>query len=464
MPVNHVLLETIELSQSAASVTFDNIPQTGYTDLKLVISGRGSTTSPDRDAILSNIKFNNTSTTYTSKWLRTQGTVAASFNGAALAGYVNSSSWTASTFNNTEIYIPNYKGSQQKVYAIENAAEQNVASYDAMLGLGSGLWNGTGAITQITFALDYGSFVSGSTFSLYGVAELDTTPVTAPKAQGGNIVANDGTYWYHAFLASGTFTPTIPLTCDYLVVAGGGSGANAGTGGGGGGAGGLRSTVTATGGGGSLESALALAANTAYTVTIGAGGAQPSGNTSGNNGSNSVFASITATGGGAGARDDTNGFAGGSGGGASSAGGVGRTGGAGTSGQGYAGGNSIDGSGSNRPNGGGGGAGAVGVNGTTGNSGAGGAGVSIPAFATATNTGVSNFYAGGGGGGIGALGTAAGLGGSGGGGRGNKVTGALAVAGTVNTGGGGGGIDTVNSGGGSSAGGSGIVIIRYAMA
>ena len=42
MPVNHVLLETIELSQSAASVTFDNIPQTGYTDLKIVVSARSA--------------------------------------------------------------------------------------------------------------------------------------------------------------------------------------------------------------------------------------------------------------------------------------------------------------------------------------------------------------------------------------------------------------------------------------
>ena len=42
MAGNHVLLETIELTQNAASVTFDNIPQTGYTDLKVVVSGRST--------------------------------------------------------------------------------------------------------------------------------------------------------------------------------------------------------------------------------------------------------------------------------------------------------------------------------------------------------------------------------------------------------------------------------------
>ena len=42
MPNNYILLETIALTQSAASVTFDNLPTSGYTDLKIVISARNS--------------------------------------------------------------------------------------------------------------------------------------------------------------------------------------------------------------------------------------------------------------------------------------------------------------------------------------------------------------------------------------------------------------------------------------
>ncbi len=38
MPANYVLLERIELNASAASITFSNIPQSGYTDLKLIVS------------------------------------------------------------------------------------------------------------------------------------------------------------------------------------------------------------------------------------------------------------------------------------------------------------------------------------------------------------------------------------------------------------------------------------------
>jgi hypothetical protein len=62
----------------------------------------------------------------------------------------------------------------------------------------------------------------------------------------------DGTYWYHTFVSSGTFTPQKAISCDYLVVAGGGGGGQDDNGAGGG-AGGLRCTVGATGGGGSLE-------------------------------------------------------------------------------------------------------------------------------------------------------------------------------------------------------------------
>ena len=42
MPVNHVLLERIQLSADTASVLIDNIPQTGYTDLKLVATARST--------------------------------------------------------------------------------------------------------------------------------------------------------------------------------------------------------------------------------------------------------------------------------------------------------------------------------------------------------------------------------------------------------------------------------------
>jgi hypothetical protein len=66
MPENYILLERTELNASAASVTFANIPQTGYTDLKIVASIRGT----DANNYVNNrITFNGSTSGYTSKLL-----------------------------------------------------------------------------------------------------------------------------------------------------------------------------------------------------------------------------------------------------------------------------------------------------------------------------------------------------------------------------------------------------------
>ena len=466
MPANYVLLERIELNASAASVTFSSIPQTGYTDLKVVISARdGSYGAALATAYMT---FNGTSTNYSGKYLfNNSGTAGSANNGTSNIYIANipGNTGTASTFSNAEIYIPNYTSSNYKSVSVDCVPEQN--STTTYMTLLAGLWSNSAAITSITFTSD-GNLAPYSTFSLYGLAAVGTTPAIAPKASGGNITT-DGTYWIHTFLASGTFTPQTALSCDYLVVAGGGAGGSKGEWGAGGGAGGLRSTVTATGGGGSLESPLSLSA-TNYTVTIGAGAAGKTTAGTGSQGSNSVFASITSTGGGGGggitrSPDTVNSpTTGGSGGGgevlppAFSGSNLGAS---GTTNQGYAGGNGYTGTVYNYSNGGGGGgAGAVGQNGGQGTpsaspaapSGNGGNGVTVAI------TGSSVVYGGGGGGGA-YLATRNPSGGTGGGGQGgtSSVNGSN---GTANTGGGGGGGGSTSTG----AGGSGIVIIRYPIA
>jgi hypothetical protein len=458
MTANYVLLENIQLTQNAASVTFDNIPSSGYTDLKIVCSARGTQAAASNALTM---RFNGATTNYSSRELvgGGSGTPASStrttLGSAMYVGNISGNSSTSNTFSNTEIYIPNYTSSStHKSVSVDAVSENNATeAYATFL---AGVWSDNAAITTIDLIslAAHGTLMAGSTFSLYGIAALGTNPSVGPSASGGNIVSTDGTYWYHTFLSSGAFTPAASLSIDYLVVAGGGAGGEGySTRTGGGGAGGLRSTVGATGGGGSLESKPTLSGGTKYTITIGAGAV-------GGNGSNSSIAgtgltTITSLGGGGGTQSAAQAGTGGSGGGAgwNNPGGVAGIGGAGTAGQGYGGGNSSTGSPFSA--GGGGGAGAVGQT-APGSStgGAGGAGVSISALATATGTGVSNFYAGGGGGG----GSSAGAGGSGGGGAGSS--GSIGTAGTINTGGGGGG----QLGEGYSAkGGSGIVIIRYAV-
>jgi hypothetical protein len=439
---NYILLERIELNASAASVTFANIPQTGYTDLKIVVSAR---TDNANNAVYLNTEFNGISTGYNARDLYGTGSAAASRSVPnSYSPLIPGSTSTANTFSNTEIYIPNYTSSTNKSYSADSATENNGTL--AFLAFSAILWSNTAAITSIKLMPELGSLIAGSTFSLYGLAATGTTPAIAPKASGGNVIDYDGTYWIHTFNTNGTFTPQIGLTCDYLVVAGGGGGGS--TYGGGGGAGGYRTSI-----GGSP---LSLSA-TGYTVTVGAGGAgiaSGQANSAGN-GNNSVFSTITSTYGGGGGNDVSprNGAAGGSGGGGAIA-----TGGAGNLGgfspvEGYAGGTGA--SPGNYGSGGGGGSSVVGTNGTTTTGGNGGAG-------TANSiSGSSVTYAGGGGGGTFQGGTR-GTGGAGGGGNAGAAGGNnVGIAGTVNTGGGGGGASyqsvSVNGG----AGGSGIVIIRY---
>jgi hypothetical protein len=62
------------------------------------------------------------------------------------------------------------------------------------------------------FTARWFSFVQYSTFYLYGVAALGTTPAIVPYATGGDTIMTDGTYWYHTFVSSGTFTPAKALS------------------------------------------------------------------------------------------------------------------------------------------------------------------------------------------------------------------------------------------------------------
>jgi hypothetical protein len=447
MPANYVLLEKITVGAAgASSVTFSGIPQTGYTDLVLKASVRFTGTT---DWFYGS--FNGDATSFTARYV--QGNGATAFSGTLTNhfGLGGKSSYTANTFASTEIYIPNYTSSNYKSISTDSVQENNATTVAAHLH--AQLWSNTAAITSITLAPSGDSFDAKSTFYLYGVAKLGTTPAIVPYATGGDTIMTDGTYWYHAFKASGTFTPQKALSCDVLVVAGGGGGG---------------ADRAAGGGAGGYRSATSLSFSSAISVTVGAGGAGAPGPAAagGSKGSNSVISTITSTGGGA--AGGATGGGGGSGGGAFGQGNY--TGGSGNEGgfspvEGYAGGNSLQ-SGSIYSSGGGGGAGGVGGNAVSNASpGAGGIGSNAHStWASVTGTGVSGYYAGGGGGAGDSSPSSpinGGAGGTGGGGSGG-ATNTVGTSGTANTGGGGGGGGNISAKGGG-AGGSGIVIVRYAV-
>ena len=460
MPNNYILLDRIELNNTAASITFDNIPQTGYTDLKIVMSANCTGSGSSADDI--RIRFNgNTSATYSMRSINGSGSgVSSASETGQTSSWCGNIGGTGSIFNNAEIYIPNYLStSNAKSTSVDNVVEANATA--APMQLIAQLWNPStqAAISSVTLFPSTYSWTQYSTFSLYGIAAVGTTPAVAPKADGGNVIATDGTYWYHAFLSNGTFTPQVGLNADVLAVAGGG-----GASGGAGGAGGViyfaSQSLTATG----------------YNCLIGSGGSGAAVSSSdGIDGGNSQFGLLTvALGGGGGGYNVTarNGHDGGSGGGGSSSDAARTYGGSstqtGTGATAYYG-NAGGGNATNYTvppyaNGGGGGAGAAGTSApsqfTGGN---GGDGTTVfSTWGLATNTGQNSsgtvYYAGGGAGGTYSSGGASGTAGKGGGGTGGVS--AVGSNGTANTGGGAGGGNAYPA----AAGGSGIIIIRYLVA
>ena len=417
------LIQTITVGAGgASSIDFNGVPNT-FTDLYIVTSLRTSDGYPDTGVL---VQLNGSTSSYSRRTLYGTGSAAVSSTGSDIAFFSPAATATANTFGNTSIYIPNYAGATNKSVSVDTVNENN-AGY-SLMAITAGLWSNTAAVTSVRLTSATSStLLQGSTASLYGVKKDNILP--APKATGGDI-SYAGGYWYHAFKASGTFTPTVSLTADVLLVAGGGGGRS--NNGGGGGAGGLLYTA-----GTSLTA-------TGYPVVVGGGGGRDS------SGSDSTFNTSTAIGGGRGGQNSV-GASGGSGGGGNYA-----AGGAGTAGQGNAGGAGQ----SNNVSGGGGGAGSAGGAANSSQGGAGGTGSSAySTWASATSTGVGGYYAGGGGG-PSQGGSSGGAGGAGGGGQGNSENYAPSVGtGVTNTGGGGGG--GFYSAAQGFAGGSGIVIVRY---
>ena len=448
----YALLQRVSLNATTNTVTLNVSGLTGYTDLKIVTSTRKVESGGGTNL---QMRFNGTTAGYVQRTIIGNGSTAVSYYDTSEIGfmYVNDASQSANTFSSTEIYIPNYSTTQSvKSVDIMNVVENNAVG--GAICLTAVTWTNAAPITTIYFQVGNGAanFAANSTFSVYGISKLDVNP-PVPYAAGGDIVATDGTYWYHAFLNTGTFTPLIPLTCDVLQIAGGAGGGNGAGGGGGGGAGGVRA-----------DASQSLTA-TSYPVLVGAGGSGGigAGSVYGLSGSNSIFASNTAAlgggGGAAGTASFGRGHSGGSGGGGGSYASTTYGGGTGTQGN-------NGGSGATSPaygGGGGGGQGSAGSNGTTSVGGNGGLGAntitgwgSFSAMSAATKTGVSAYYAGGGGGGTN-NGAAGGTGGSGTGGAGGP--GNVGLPAVANTGGAGGGGGGSSSAGGS--GGAGIIVVRY---
>jgi len=159
------LIETLELASSASSITFSSIPQT-YTDLKLLISAR---TDASGTGAAVNLRPNASTSNGSFIQLFGSGSSTGSASGSSVrAASVSGASATSSTFGNSFCYISNYTSSSAKSFSTDTVLENNAT--EAFQEIYASLWNDTSAITSLTAVLALGgNFVSGSTFSLYGI-------------------------------------------------------------------------------------------------------------------------------------------------------------------------------------------------------------------------------------------------------------------------------------------------------
>jgi hypothetical protein len=170
MANTYILIASQVLGSTTASVTFSSIPAT-YTDLLLKISARTNDATSVVNSILLRIN-GDTATNYSETRLSGNGSTASSsrttsnttMNINAGAAGANS---TASTFSNTDIYIPNYLISDNKPVGYLGTGENNATL--SLISHGAGLWRNTAAVSAISMTPTSGNIVSGSSFYLYGI-------------------------------------------------------------------------------------------------------------------------------------------------------------------------------------------------------------------------------------------------------------------------------------------------------
>lgn len=160
------VIQHIELGSTQASIDFNSISQ-AFTDLVIQISVRNSGTSNAN----TRVRFNgDTGNNYSSRLLYGTGSGVASYSETTTSLYGGdhpASNWTASTFGNGTIYIPNYTSTTAKSISNDVVAEQNATA--SWQQISAHLWNQTSAITSISIFPFSGSWVAGSSATLYGI-------------------------------------------------------------------------------------------------------------------------------------------------------------------------------------------------------------------------------------------------------------------------------------------------------
>jgi hypothetical protein len=168
-PKTYIPLAKTILTSTQATISFSSIPAT-YTDLVVLFSARTNEASAADSGFW--IYPNNNTGTMSYTRIRGIGSSASSdYNNSDSywRNAVNGAGGTADTFASGELYIPSYTDSIFKMGGWTIVREQNSATSNQIIG-GAGLNRDTTAINTLTMISSGNSFVSGSSFYLYGIS------------------------------------------------------------------------------------------------------------------------------------------------------------------------------------------------------------------------------------------------------------------------------------------------------
>jgi hypothetical protein len=169
MASTYIPINSQTLTSNTATVTFSSIPQT-YTDLVLIITGYTTWTDDgSRGYIQFNTDTGSGNTNYSDAWIGSQAAnkqTSREVNQPYIAYGVVGNSSTYPSVN--EINIHNYRNTSSFGITLSKTGKYATNSNYGNRWTG-GVWRNTAAIDTITLKND-GSYATGTTFSLYGIA------------------------------------------------------------------------------------------------------------------------------------------------------------------------------------------------------------------------------------------------------------------------------------------------------
>jgi hypothetical protein len=167
------IIQHQELASDQASITFSSIPQDG-TDLLVLASIRTTRSDPGAfDDLMFRFNGDSTANRYTFRRLLGNGSGTSSSLGSLDRGYfgvVPANSFTANTFGNASLYIPNYAGASNKSTSSDAVGENN-ATLSPLILLAN-LYANTAAITSLVFYSEQAyNLMAGSSITLYKITK-----------------------------------------------------------------------------------------------------------------------------------------------------------------------------------------------------------------------------------------------------------------------------------------------------